>query len=153
MVSQNGNRGFLLDLLAKQEAKKAEIEATIQREIAEIDEKIAAIQTTLRLYDEYNENLSAAYASPISISKLRANANTQKEALEYIAMQSNGVVHYGDAKNLLISAGMAKGKGRNIASHLYRMMQQSDEWEKVAPGRFRYLKYKPTLFSQKPEAK
>jgi len=148
VVSQNGFRGFLLDLLAKQQAKKAEVVASIQTEIAQMDEKISAIQTTLRLYEESNEAVSATSESLVSISKLRVNANTQKEALAYIANQSNGVVHYGDARNLLIAAGLAKGKSRNVASHLYRMMQESGEWEWFAPGTFRYLKYKPSLFPQ-----
>ena len=67
---------------------------------------------------------------------------------EYIASKTGGGVNYIEARDLIMAAGMSYGKPRNVASHIYRMMRDSSDWEWVSPGTFRYLKVKPSLFNQ-----
>ena len=153
MTSQNGFRNHILNLIQKQRTKKASIQASIQKDIQELDNKIAALETTLKIFDEFENVSSSEPKYPITPAQLRANANTQPKALEYLATHMNGEIHYGEAADIIKAAGMAKGKRKNLASHLYGIMNESEDWDKLGQGRFRYKKYRPTLFPQEVVAK
>jgi hypothetical protein len=146
MVSQNGFKGYLLELLAERRAKRNELLGSIQTQLDELDGEIAALETTLKIAGGTNTNARAGRRLSISPNQLGARAHTLKEALEYMASQNDGIVHYAEARNAVMAAGLSRGKPRNVASHLYRMMRDDEDWEYVSPGTFRYLKVKPTLF-------
>ena len=136
MVIQNGLKSHLLQLLADERAKKA----PLQKQLDVIDARIAAIETTLAIYEESIPK-SQKVPKGFTIEELRNNARTHKEALRFIAEHRNGgIVRYSEARDLIIAAGLSEGKSRNVGSHVYRLMHDSDEWEKVSPGVFRLIK-------------
>ena len=139
MTSQNGFRSHMLGLIADQRARKASVQASIQKQLDECDANIAALETALAIHDESNHITPEQHKIAISPRRLRANAKTQSEALKYIARYSDGTVSYNDARDLLIAAKMTHGKARNVASHIHKIMADSDEWEKVSPGVFRLV--------------
>lgn len=139
MTSQNGFRSYILELIAEKRAKKASIQASVQKQLDECDFNIAALETTLTIHDESNPITPEQHKIAISPRKLRENAKTQSEALKYIARHTDGTVCYNDARDLIIAAKMTHGKAQNVASHIYKIMANSDEWERVAPGVFRLV--------------
>jgi len=72
----------------------------------------------------------------------------QYEALRRIAEENEGhIVNASEARDILIAAGLVHGKPRNAGSHLYNLLKDSEEFEKVSPGNFR-LRSKAPLFDQ-----
>jgi hypothetical protein len=154
MTMQNGFKEHLLNMLTEQRQKRAQIESVIQREIQEVNRKIEALETTLRLYEEnHQEETESKQVQTVSPANVAAHAKKIGPALEYIARHQDGVVQYARAAETLRAAGIGRGKLSNLKGHVYRIMQQNDDWEKISPGTFRFLKYTPTLFSQESLAK
>ncbi len=68
---------------------------------------------------------------------------TQIEALERIARENGGILKTADAKPILMAAGLTRGKPRNIGSHIYHMLLNSENFERIGKGTFRLLTYRP----------
>lgn len=149
MTSQNGFKSHILNLLADERAKKAAIEASIKNQLEEIEANITALTRTLRLYEGSNSSTPIEHTRfPVSPAEVRAHTHTHQDALEYIATKLGGTLNYRDARDIIIAAGMTNAKGRNLGSHLHKYMTDSDDWERIAPGTFRFLKAKPALFDK-----
>jgi hypothetical protein len=144
-MSANGTRSHLLEILGNHKSKKKALLATIQKQLDEIEENIKAIERTLRLIEQSTVGTSKIHKFIVSPDEVRANTKTQMKALKYIARHSDGTVHYSEATDILIGAGMTHGKRRNVAAHLYNLMHNHPEdWEWIAPGRFKLLETRET---------
>ncbi len=66
---------------------------------------------------------------------------TQIEALKRIAQHSDGIVRTIEAKPVFIKATLTKGNPKHVGSHLYHLLDDSPEFEKIAPGTFRWLPF------------
>lgn len=137
MTMQNGFKSHILQLIADQRAEKRKLEGSIQEQLEKVESRISALETTLDIYEESNRFPSKRSKFPVSPEEVRANTRTQMEALRFIARHNEGKVNYAQARDILVEARMTKGKSRNVASHLYNLMAESDEWKKVSPGTFR----------------
>lgn len=142
----NGTRGHLLEILGKHKSKRKDLLATIQKQLDEIEGNIKAIERTLRLIEQPTVGASKIHKFIVSPDEVRANTKTQMQALKYIARHSDGTVHYSEATDILVAAGMTHGKRRNIAAHLYNLMRNHpEEWEWISPGRFKLLETKERI--------
>ncbi len=63
---------------------------------------------------------------------------TQIEALEFMGRHMDGFQN-ADAVKVIIAAGLTTGKRSNVSSHVYRLLSESEKFEKVGPGRFRLI--------------
>lgn len=135
MVLSESTRSKLLELVADLRSQKAIIEKRFRNEIEQIDRDLQAVQRTLDLMSGTDVTKSQLQLSMIDIS-LIVNAQNQKEALKVIAKQNQGVVNLTKAADLLIRAGRAKGKRRNLISTLWGFVHDSDEWEKASKGNY-----------------
>lgn len=104
-------------------------------EIAELERKIAVCTEALRLYDETPETRVVTNPGIAIISDCR----TQREALVALAKHNGGVVRARDAAQIIYDAGMARGKLTSAISTVHNLLNNSDEWERIAPGTFRYI--------------
>jgi hypothetical protein len=139
MASQNGVRGHLLKLLADRKTKKVQLLDSIREPLDNLESDIKAIERTLALHDEL-ETSTPAQKSIISPDELRTNAKDQDEALDFIAEHCDGTVHYAEARDIILAAGLSKAKPINLASYLYRRMANSEKWEWIDRGKFRRIK-------------
>ena len=65
-------------------------------------------------------------------------ARNLPERLERIACNNNGWINITKAAELLIEVKQSGSKKKNLRSMVYRVLaENSDEWEKTAPGTFR----------------
>lgn len=71
---------------------------------------------------------------------------THIQALHRIAEENNGNVRVTEAKRILIAAGLAKGKPKNVPSQIYHLLLTSDQFEKSEPGVFRLVAGTPTRY-------
>ncbi len=139
MISQNGLRGHLLKLLADRKAKKAQLLDSIQESLDNLEADIKALERTLTLHDELS-NSALTQKLIVSPDAVRANAKDHDEALDYIAEHGDGTVHYAEARDIIIAAGLSKAKPANLGSHLYKLMAQSERWQWIDKGKFRRTK-------------
>ena len=104
-------------------------------EIADLERKIAACEEALRLYDE-SPSVSASANADIAIIE---GCRTQREALRAIAAHNDGILRAREAAQIIHDAGMARGKLTSAVSTVHNLLNSGEEWERVAPGTFRYL--------------
>lgn len=71
----------------------------------------------------------------------RLQGLTHNEALMLIAKENGGTIRPADAKDILIAAGLTKGKPRNVATHVYHLLSRSEQFEHVSPGTFRLVEW------------
>ena len=69
-----------------------------------------------------------------------SGAKNYHERLVLIAQAGDGTVHYAQAADALLDAGISQGTRRNLVSTLHTVLSSSDLFEKTAEkGQFRYL--------------
>ena len=131
-------RSYITGAISAQKARKAEMEASIHNQLKDISDNIAALERTLALFDE-SSAMEEERKPSVSPEEIRAHAKTHREALRYIGEHTDGTLHYAEARDLLIAAGLTKGDAKNVASQVYRLLSKSPEWEKVSEGRFKLV--------------
>ena len=120
---------MLYDIHTLLKEKKAAVKA--------IQDEIQILEQAMRMFpNDAQPALMDPAPSTINMTQLRAQ-RTQKEALSYIADQSNGYVKANDAKALLRKAGFCKGKPAYIYGHLYALLKGDDRYEQLGDGIFR----------------
>ena len=135
MTSADPGVRAVLELLAQLRSEREQLKKRMREELAALEDKINAVETTLAL-------LTRAPAAPgapkphVTAADL-AGSRSQMDALKRIAGLGDGMVNASEAARLLLEAGMAKGKLRNVVAHIYKLLKGSDEWEWVSPGNFR----------------
>lgn len=115
---------------------RAELRSMIsgwRAEIAELERRIAVCTEALRLYDETSGPRADTNPGIAIISDCR----TQREALVALALHNGGVVRARDAAQIIYDAGMARGKLTSAIATVHNLLNNSDEWERIAPGTFR----------------
>jgi len=133
MTSANPATLAILTLLSRIRAERSIIEQQMRDQLADFDEQIQAITTTLTLLTEGQEQpLSLSPKATVGDIK---SCTSHKVALDRIA-SIEGSANASAAARLLIQAGLSKSKPRNLTSSLYNLMKSSDEWERVSPGTF-----------------
>lgn len=130
----------LLTLLAKLRAERETLRKDWEKRLAEHDVKIAAVETTVRLYTN-GRGIPEVESPTVTASDLRGLK--YKEALHKIAERNNGLVSVMEAKRLLIAAGIATGTPKHVGPRLYNVLRDSEEFEKVGRGAFRLLSPPP----------
>ena len=76
----------------------------------------------------------------IRLSQIK-DCNNQIEGWERIARLSNGFARPSDGAQLMIDAGLSKGKRRSVVSTASNHMSNSDDWERTEAGTYRWLLY------------
>lgn len=134
----------LLAVLQKLTGQKDDLRQEFESRLAEIEDKCVAIQKTLDLLSQESDTPDAepqepALPPPVPLDHLARQLRglTQVDALRQIAVWNGGIVRTRDARRLFVSAGLTKGKLKNLPSHIYHILLASEEFERVAPGAFR----------------
>ena len=76
-----------------------------------------------------------------------ADSGSQRQALYAIAYRNGGIVRVSQAAELIIAAGLSQSSKNVLFSTLWKAMNDSDNWEYVAPGTFRLVLYRPVAGS------
>ena len=115
----------------------------VAKRLSDIDQKLAAVKTTLGLLAERRVAQTVSTVDSVLeslIKKLGFNkARNHNEALKIIATRGDGKVNATQAADMLLAVGKSNSKRRNLVSHLYAKMSNSDEWILNSPGTFRYV--------------
>ncbi len=137
-------RSKLLHLVAELRSEKARVEKQFNAEIEKIDNDLQAVQRTIDLLSDGGtdivEQSKSQLVFDLAILPLISDAKSQYEALKIIGRQNlDGMVNMTKAADMLIRAGRAKGKRRNLVITIYNYFKNSDEWVWVSPGNFRLI--------------
>ena len=76
----------------------------------------------------------------IRLSQIR-DCKNQIEGWEQLARLSGGFARPSDGAQLLIDAGLSKGKRRSVVSTASNHMSNSDDWERTDAGTYRWVLY------------
>jgi hypothetical protein len=69
----------------------------------------------------------------------RLRGMSHAKALIRIARENNGIVKTTEARDILLQAGVASGKPRNVNSHIHTLLSRSDQFERIEPGVYRLI--------------
>jgi hypothetical protein len=111
-------------------------EERLRAQLAEIARRKEAVQLTIDVCSEHAPDRTATTPPPNGWAKRLAGL-TQKDALRVIAQEYGGLLKVTEAKRILVTYGLAKGKPRYVRGHLYNLLSESDEYEHVEPGVYR----------------
>ena len=123
-------------LRAKLGKRRKEIEATL----AQVDTDIVTVDRTLKLLAEgMPTEPTALPRAEIVVDDIK-HCKTQADALRTYAELNNGLAVITPAADLIIKAGMSKGKRNSVRSTLYNhALKHTDAWQWVQPGTFRWI--------------
>jgi hypothetical protein len=136
-VTPDTTRSNLLELIAELRLEKSKLEKQYQDDLEKINHNLQAVQQTLGLLS--GETFQQNQTSPqidfdlVAIAK----AKSHRDAIKLMAEQNNGIVNVTKAGDVLIRAGRANSKRRNLISGIHHILTHNNEWEKVSPGNFR----------------
>lgn len=173
MTSQPVTHGAIMELLQRLREEEGALEREYQDRLADLRRKIQAVETTLELLNpseteeapsihrepvappsESTESSRAvpSFARPRPFAVRRTTQNewaqklrglTQEEALRRIALENGGIIRSQDGKRILIEAGLAKGKPKNLTGSVYRKLAESGRYRWVSAGTFRLIGTEP----------
>ncbi|SRR6266849_561455 len=131
----------LEQLLKTLESDREELKKRVEEQLADYERRIAALLMTLGMVivtaDGTNNEASGPKLTRNDL-RTRFEGLSQFEAMVKLAEDSpKRTVRPTDVAPILQGAGLAKGDKANLVSHLYRMLRESQRFEKVAPGSFR----------------
>ena len=126
----------LRTLRAKLGKRRREIEATL----AQVDADLMTVERTLKLLNqEMPENVHASPRAEITVDDI-THCKTQVAVLGTYAQLNSGLAHITSVADLIIQAGMSKGKRNSIRSTLYNhVLKHAEEWQWEQPGTFRWI--------------
>jgi hypothetical protein len=152
---------YIREALAILRQDEQERVAAFEREVAQLRQKIRALEELLsptndeaRRDDSDSRRLPEVGHSSDQWDRRMLNATsgqrwakmldglTHMDALLLLAEQNEGVVRPAEAKRIFVEAKKVKGNPKNTLSHLYHLLRESDQFEKIAPGTYR-LRSKP----------
>lgn len=107
----------------------------IQKQLADLDEQIHAVEHTTRLLSLDGK---VGITNSESAIVLELHGKTHLGALEYIASKNNNIVKVTDAKRLMIQAGLIKN-AKNALSMLYTVIARSEKFERINPGEYKLV--------------
>ena len=123
-------------LRAKLGKRRKELEATL----AQVDADIMTVDRTLKLLAEgMPTEPTALPRAEIVVDDIK-HCRTQADVLRTYAELNNGLAIITPATDLIIEAGMSKGKRNSVRSTLYNhMLKHPEAWQWVQPGTFRWV--------------
>lgn len=118
--------------------KFRKIEQQYELAFAKLDEKI---RDTKELYEFAWEPTADTPDTTQQVTKDQLqNAKTHTDRLALLAMMNdNRTVNATEAAHLFIALSLTKAKKRHMVANAFQIMDESDQWEKVSPGTFKYL--------------
>lgn len=138
--------GDLTTLLARLRADEAALMEEYEERLATLRQRIAAVQLTLDLFvnvPQIGPTDATGYrpiqAPGVNGWRSKLAGLTQPQALARIAEENGGRLRITEAKRILIAAGHVKGSHKNVSSHIYHLLGNSDRWRKEEPGLFRLV--------------
>ena len=123
-------------LRAKLGKRRKEIEATL----AQVDTDIVTVDRTLKLLAEgMPTEPTALPRAEIVVDDIK-HCKTHADVLRAYAELNNGLAVITPATDLIIKAGMSKGKRNSVRSTLYNyVVKHKEAWQWVQPGTFRWI--------------
>src|SRR5439155_17025870 len=106
-----------------------------ENRLAQTDAEIQAVSTTLRLLKNGHEATGTLATKSLLIPASVFVGKTQRAALAEIAKRNGGIVKVGEARRILIDAGVIRD-AKNTWGLLYTTMSRSPEFEKSGRGQF-----------------
>ena len=134
-MSSDPTMNRLLQLLGEIDQRLGAFDEETKRARAEIVRQRESVQETIGLISGDHQVSIAPGLPEVDFS----GAKNALERLQRIASAGDGTVNTTSAANQMIIAGASSAKKSNLVSTLYSAMSESPEWEKVAPGTFRYI--------------
>ena len=115
----------------------------LTKELEEVRAQIAEIRLALGVHGKWREANPPEgewihdHIKPRDISRCQ----TQRDALEKIAMLSGGIANATEAAKIIVNTKLSKGKQTSVVSDVHGIMTNDESWEWVAPGTFRLRAY------------
>ena len=131
MTNGSSTMNDLANLIARLQQERIEAE----KQLAQVDEQVIAVETTLRLLRQ-----NGASQEPEIFKSLvpELKGKKQLDAMRLIASKNMGILKVTDAKRLMLEAGLIRNP-KNAASILYTLISRSGEFEKVEPGEYKLI--------------
>lgn len=73
------------------------------------------------------------------LARVKVRPLTNHDILVQMAKANGGVVRVSEAKTALLASGRITGKPQNAYGHLRHLLDDSEDFEQIAPGTFRLL--------------
>jgi hypothetical protein len=126
-------------LLEDLEGEREAIRKRIEAELDELERRITAIQTVLGSITVGVDTSHRAVAKSSTNGWASAlHGLTHFQALVKLAVMSGDqTVRPTDAAKIFQKTGLTKGTPKNMGPHLYKLLRESPQFEKVSPGTFR----------------
>ena len=123
-------------LRAKLGNRRKEIETTL----AQVDADIMMADRMLKLLaEEMPTEPTALPRAEVVVDDIK-HCKTQADVLRTYAELNNGLAVITPATDLIIKAGMSKGKRNSVRSTLYNhAVKHTEAWQWVQPGTFRWI--------------
>ena len=124
-------------LRTKRDLAKATLEAA-QTDLNDAEAKLSIWEQAIGIYETDPPVISDDTPFYTTASDIQ-NCETQPEALRTYAKLNEGLVHVTKVGDLIIEAGLSKGKRSSVHSTLHNYMtKRTHEWTWVEPGVFRW---------------
>ena len=131
MANGSSTMNDLANLVARLRQKHLEAE----KQLAQVDEHLKAVETTLHLLRQNGVSQEPEIFKSL-IPELKGKK--QLDAMLLIASRNNDILTVNDAKRLMLEAGLIRNP-KNAASVLYTLISISGEFEKVKPGEYKLI--------------
>ena len=144
MNSNQVARNRVLARVDEVEAAVSKKERELESIVAEHEREISALreegETFRRVYDyAWEPTKDVSGVSPGAEGVDLNGALTHRERLARIALATEDrTVNATEAAHVLLRAGVTQSKKSNLVPSLFRLMDNSDDWVKGAPGSFVY---------------
>ena len=108
--------------------------------LAQLDKELALVEGMLNLWDrEMPEDAQDTSDTAITVDDIR-HCGTQEAVLRTYAQLNNGLAHITAVTDLIMEAGMSKGKRSSVRSTVYNYIQKKPEqWQWEHPGTFGWV--------------
>jgi hypothetical protein len=130
----------VLALLAELRAQEEAIMKEVEDRLVYVRNRIAATETVLEMLTG-NSGQDEARSLPTTTNgwAQKLKGLTQVQALVRMAQENEGVVRVRDARRIFMATGLAKGKPKYVGPHLYHILKDAEQFERVAPGTFKLV--------------
>ena len=147
MTSNGRIQTQLLLLVQNLTAKKERIE----KELSQVNGELETLQKTIELLEkmkgvEASDQFEFSDKAEVNVlpSVESLKGKTQLQAIIEIAKRNNNRIKVGQARTLLIRAGMLKPT-RSSWGGLYTQIKRSNRFRKIGPGEFKLINQEPAF--------
>jgi hypothetical protein len=130
----------LLALLNRLRREEEAIMDEVKDRLADVQKRIVAVETTIELLPRGSEQYKTQpLASSTNGWAQKLRGLTQVQALVRMAQENDGIVSVRDARRVFMATGLARGKPKNVGPHLYHVLRNAEQFQRVAPGTFKLI--------------